>query len=95
MPSGKLCSWQPTEKPRSLHFNLSADSANSKMSLTCVGEREREREREREWARVKRKPFPGREEKGGGVFGTKKQMNSRTFLPINALRLLKKMPKKK
>jgi len=58
--------------------------------------------RKRKWARAKRKPFPGREEEGGGgeVFGRKEkpeQPNNLfiSFLPTNALRLLKKNSPKK
>ena len=68
------------------------------MSLTCVGEREREREREREWARMSEEKTPPRHGGGGGggCWGDKKKEPKQpntlfiSFLPTNALRLLKK-----
>ena len=48
-------------KRKTIHFNLSEDRSNSKMSLTCVGERDRKR-----MGQSEEKPYPGREEGGGG-----------------------------
>ena len=93
MPSGKLCSRQPTENlDLFISSDLSADSANSKMSLTYVGEGERMGQSEEKT--LPRVGGGGRGE-GGGVFRRKKSLNGPTllfisFLPINALQLPKK-----